>query len=116
MVPKGNGDFYLYLHGSVRTASNTKVGDEVEVEILLDEDYRGGPQHEMPTQLRTFLNTHKQARSNWDDLSPSRQKEVVRYLAAIKSDEVRQRNVDKTIQALSGEPIHFMGRDWREGR
>ena len=31
MMPIGDGSFYLYLHGEVRTASKTKVGDEVEV-------------------------------------------------------------------------------------
>ena len=31
MMPIGKGDFYLYLHGDVRSASNTKVGDTVRV-------------------------------------------------------------------------------------
>ena len=36
MMPAGNGDFYLYLHGDVRRASQTKVGDLVQVEIAFD--------------------------------------------------------------------------------
>ena len=43
MMPVGNGSFYLYLHGDVRRASGTKVGDSVRVDIIFDETYRKGP-------------------------------------------------------------------------
>ncbi len=45
MMPIGDGSFYLYLHGSVRKASNTKVGDKVSVEIEFDSEYQNGPMH-----------------------------------------------------------------------
>ena len=48
MMPAGNGSFYLYLHGDVRKASGTAVGDRVRVEIDFDTSYRNGPQHPMP--------------------------------------------------------------------
>src|SRR5882757_9374858 len=36
MMPVGNGSFYLYLHGGIRKASGTTVGDRVCVEIEFD--------------------------------------------------------------------------------
>jgi hypothetical protein len=36
MMPVGNGSFYLYLHGDIRKASRTEVGDRVRVEINFD--------------------------------------------------------------------------------
>ena len=33
MMPVGDGSFYLYLHGDIRKASGTAVGDRVRVEI-----------------------------------------------------------------------------------
>ena len=30
MMPVGNGSFYLYLHGEIRKASGTAVGDQPE--------------------------------------------------------------------------------------
>ena len=33
MMPDGNGNFYLYLHGNMRKASGTKVRDRVRVEM-----------------------------------------------------------------------------------
>lgn len=43
-----SGSFYLYLHGDVRKASTTKVGDRVHVEVSFDAEYRNGPMHPMP--------------------------------------------------------------------
>src|SRR5579884_2365164 len=43
MMPRGDGSFYLYLHGDVRKASQTKVGDEVKVKLSFDASYKSGP-------------------------------------------------------------------------
>ena len=48
MMPAGDGSFYLYLHGDIRKASGTAVGDRVRVEIEFDASYQNGPQHPMP--------------------------------------------------------------------
>jgi len=45
MMPAGDGSFHLNLHGDVRKASGTKVGDRVRVEVGFDARYRNGPQH-----------------------------------------------------------------------
>jgi len=43
MMPVGDGSFYLYLHGDVRKASGTKVGDHhVRVGVGFDARYRNG--------------------------------------------------------------------------
>lgn len=33
MVPTGRGSFYLYLHGDLRRASKTDVGDRLQIEL-----------------------------------------------------------------------------------
>ena len=40
MMPAGDGSFYLYLHGDIRKASGTAVGDRVRVEIDFDASYK----------------------------------------------------------------------------
>src|SRR5216683_8170358 len=52
MMPAGNGSFYLYLHGDIRKASRTAVGDRVRVDIDFDASYRNGLQHPMPGWFR----------------------------------------------------------------
>jgi ribosomal 50S subunit-associated protein YjgA (DUF615 family) len=49
-------------------------------------------------------------------LSPSRQKEVLRYFARLQSDAAKKRNLELILRALRGEEIHYMGRDWAAGK
>ena len=116
MMPVGNGDFYLYLHGDVREASHTKVGDRVDVTVSFDEAYKNGPQHPMPVWFSDALKLSPVAQQNWDNLSPSRQKEILRYFSWLKSDEAKQRNLEKALLILSGKPGRFMARDWNGGK
>jgi hypothetical protein len=115
MMPVGDGSFYLYLHGIVRKASATKVGDLVTVDVSFDTAYRSGPMQPMPSSLREALDKNPAAKENWDKLIPSRKKEILRYLASLKSPEARARNVERVIHVLSGKPARFMARSWKDG-
>lgn len=112
MMPAGDGSFYLYLDGVVRKASGTDVGDRVEVSIVFDAAYRSGPQHDMPPEFAVRLENDPAAKARWDGLSPSLQKEILRYLANLKSDAARQRNVERAMAVLGGAKDRFLARDW----
>jgi hypothetical protein len=114
LMPVGDGSFYLYLHGTVRKASNTKVGDTVTVELAFDPAYRNGPMHPMPPSFQRALNKNPRAKRAWTQLIPSRQKEILRYFAALKSTEARQRNLQRALHVLSGARARFMARSWNE--
>jgi hypothetical protein len=115
MMPVGNGDFYLYLHGDIRRASHTSVGDRVRIEINFDASYRNGPQHSMPVWFRQGLMATPQAKKNWLALSPSRKKEILRYFSRLRSPAARGRNLARALHVLSGTPARFMGRTWADG-
>ena len=115
MMPAGNGGFYLYLHGDVREASGTKVGDSVNVELRFDPTYRGGPAHPIPAALDAELRKNPNAKTAWDALTPSRRKEVLRYLANLKTPEARARNLARVMRVLSGKPERYMARTWKDG-
>jgi len=91
MMPVGDGRFYLYLHGDVRKASGTKMGDRVEIELGFDARYRNGPQHPMSSSFKAALRKNPKAVKNWEALIPSRKKDVLRYFARLKSPEARTR-------------------------
>jgi hypothetical protein len=116
MMPTGTGDFYLYLHNDIRHVSQTKVGDTVALKVWFDEEYRNGPLHPMPGWFRAALDQNQVATVNWGKLPPSRQKEVLRYFDGLKSDEAKQRNVERAIYVLEGNTGRFMGREWVDGR
>lgn len=112
MMPAGDGSFYLYLDGVIRRASGTDVGDMVTVSIAFNDAYRGGPQHDMLPEFASRLDGNPLAKSRWDGLPPSLKKEVVRYLADLKSDAARRRNVERAIRVLGGAKERFLARDW----
>jgi hypothetical protein len=112
MMPVGDGNFYLYLHGDVRTASHTKVGDRVTVDLSFDTKYQSGPTHPMPDWFRIALDANPRAKQTWDGLIPSRQKEVLRYFAHLSSPDAKQRNLKKAITAFTGGKDLFLGRTW----
>lgn len=116
MMPVGDGNFYLYLHGNVRKVSKTGVGDTVEIRVKFDPNYKNGPMHPMPDWFSIPLFKNAAAKKGWDALTPSRQKEILRYLAGLKSDEARERNIAKALHVLSGKPGRYMARDWKDGR
>ena len=115
-MPAGDGSFYLYLHGDVRKASQTGVGDEVTIDVWFDADYRGGPQHPMPDWFAAALEGNPTAKRNWDALIPSRQKEILRYFSWLKSQQAIDRNLEKALHVLSGGPGRFMARSWKDGK
>lgn len=115
LMPKGEGVFFLYLHGQVRKASSTEVGSRVLVEIAFDEKYQPGP-GPMPAYLKLALKANPKAASSYHALSQSRQKELVRYFLQLKGAETKARNLEKALRVLSGEPGRFMARDWKSGR
>lgn len=112
MMPVGDGDFYLYLAGQVRGPAKVEVGDRVEVSLAFDAEYSGGPQHDVPPALAAHLEQDAAIRARWEALTPSLRKEVLRYLAGLKSDAARQRNIDQAVRVLGGARERFMARDW----
>lgn len=114
LMPVGDGSFYLYLHGGVRKASKTKVGDTIAVELEFDDKYKSGPAHPMPPKFSAALNRNRNARQRWNDLTPSLQKEILRYLSRLKSPAAKVRNTRRAIHVLSGGQGRFLGRSWNE--
>ncbi len=115
LMPAGDGDFYLYMHGGMRAQAGVSVGSVVSVELAFDAGYRNGPQHPMPSWFSKALDENEKAKKNWKALTPSRKKEVLRYFAQLKSPEARARNLSKALHVLSGESGRFMARAWSNG-
>jgi Bacteriocin-protection, YdeI or OmpD-Associated/Domain of unknown function (DUF1905) len=115
MMPVGNGSFRLYLHGTVRKASGTGVGDRVQVEVQLNSAYKNGPQHAVPSWFRNALRKNNVANKNWEKLIPSRKKEILRYLASLKSAEALERNLQRALRVLGGAGERFLARPWNGG-
>jgi uncharacterized protein YdeI (YjbR/CyaY-like superfamily) len=49
------------------------------------------------------LSRNKMAKAAFENLMPSRQKEILRYLNSLKTESSLERNIEKVIQLLLGE-------------
>lgn len=101
------GKWRLYLNGVMRKAAGIDVGDMANVEIEFDPLERT---IEMHPKLASALKKNKQALETFESLSPSRKKEIVRYIGFLKSEESVDKNVKRAILFLTGQE-RFVGRD-----
>jgi Bacteriocin-protection, YdeI or OmpD-Associated/Domain of unknown function (DUF1905) len=115
LTPNGDGSFRLYLHGGMRASANVGVGDEVRIGLRVDDAYYSNPAHSMPPWFQAAIDKDSVAKENWLRLSSSQRKEVMRYLGALKSSEAQERNLQRALRVLRGEPGRFLGRDWVDG-
>jgi hypothetical protein len=101
-VVRYRGVWRLYLNTPMRQAANVDVGDQVTVGLQFDNTPRTVP---APREFELALSKNKQAKETFEQLVPSRQKEILRYLNSLKQPETLERNIEKVIGFLQGEPI-----------
>lgn len=101
------GAWRFYVNMAMLKDSPRRIGEEIEVEIVFDPEHRNIDIHPM---LRKALNDTPEAKKTFDGLSPSRQKEIIRYISQLKTEISIEKNVARAIQFLLGEE-RFIGRD-----
>lgn len=106
---KYSGKWRLYLNGPMRRAAGIDVGDIAKVEIDFDSKPREVPIH---PKFKKALQQNTKAKTAFNKLSPSRQKEIMKYINFLKSEESVDRNVARAIAHLvSAKP--FIGQEKR---
>ncbi|MDX2046145.1 MAG: YdeI/OmpD-associated family protein [Chitinophagaceae bacterium] len=106
---KYSGKWRLYLNTPMRKAAGIDVGDIAEVEIGFDPGERMVPLH---PKLEEAFRKNKKAKAAFDKLSLSRQKEIMKYINYLKTDESVNKNVQRAIKFLTGGE-KFIGQDKR---
>lgn len=101
------GHWRLYLNTPMRKRAGKDVGDIAAFEIEFDPEIREVEAH---PKLIEALQRNKEAREIFDQLAPYLQKEIVRYIANLKTEESVDRNITKAVQFLLGKE-RFIGRD-----
>jgi uncharacterized protein YdeI (YjbR/CyaY-like superfamily) len=104
---KYSGKWRLYLNGPMRKAAGKDVGDTIDMQIELDPKPRTTPVH---PKLKKAFKENPSAKKAFEKLSPSLQKEILRYINFLRSEESVDKNVQKAITHLtSNKP--FIGRE-----
>ena len=88
------GESMIGFSKAAREEAGVAPGDEVDVEIALDETPR---EVEVPPELAAALDGDPSARSAFDALAFTHRKEYARWVAEAKRPETRERRVAETL-------------------
>ncbi|WP_426187978.1 YdeI/OmpD-associated family protein [Microbacterium sp. TWP3-1-2b2] len=80
-----------------RAEADVEIGEEIEVTISVDTEERV---IEIPPALAEALDADPAVRAAFENLPPSRRKEMARQIAEAKAEETRARRLEKIIDSL----------------
>lgn len=96
----------LYINTTMLKNSPKRIGETIEVTIVFDRSDRTIKPH---PKLLEALKNNSAAKTKFDQLSPSMQKEIVRYISSLKTEESRTRNIERAVNFLLGKST-FIGK------
>jgi len=97
----------LYVNSTMLKKSPQRIGESLSVTVAFDTADRSV---QVPASLAKALKANKAAKKVFENLPTSRQKEIARYIANLKTKASVERNVAKAISFLLGK-TRFVGRD-----
>ncbi|WP_290791512.1 YdeI/OmpD-associated family protein [Flavihumibacter sp. UBA7668] len=106
---KFKGSWRLYINTVMLPKSPERIGERISITIQVD---KGDRTLEIHPGLLKALDKNKKAKAVFDKLTPSLQKEVNRYISALKTEESIGRNIELAIGFLLGKN-RFIGREPR---
>jgi hypothetical protein len=101
------GAWRLYVNTTMLKNSPKRIGETVSIEVEFDPISRNIKPH---PKLVLAFKENKEAKKIFDNLPPSRQNEIVRYISFLKTEESVIRNIKRAIDHLVGKD-RFVGRD-----
>lgn len=101
------GHWRLYINTTMLKNSPKRIGEVVEIIVAHDTADRTVKSH---PKFADALKDNKTALAAFEKLSPSRQKEINRYIANLKTEEAIEKNIIRAIGFLNGKG-RFVGRD-----
>jgi len=104
---KFSAKWRLYLNTPMRKAAKKDVGDTINIEIDFDTKERTTPMH---PKLKKAFKENPEAQNAFNKLPPSRQKEILKYINFLKSEETVDKNVKRAISHLM-DSKPFIGRE-----
>ena len=97
LMPVGDGTYLLGVLKAIQQAEGLKRGDTITVEVEIDTAPR---LIEPPSDLAKALARDKRAKSAWEKLSYTNQREMARSLEEAKKPETRERRLTAAVTKL----------------
>lgn len=93
LVPRGGGLHRLYLNGEIRKATRTDVESMIRVQLKLDKASRA---IRTPSDVASVLRARPLAMTAFRKATPSRRREILRWIVSAKRPETRQSRIRRT--------------------
>ena len=97
LVRMGSENHILIILKGIREQVGKTFGDEIKVSVEADVEERVAT---VPAELKRVFKSDKEAKSAFEKLSYSHQKEYVKWIEEAKKAETRARRVEQAIQLL----------------
>ena len=94
LVSRGKGSYRMAIHGDIRKKLRVDAGGVVEIAIQLDEESR---EPELPPALVLALRNAPKVQRRFRAITTALRRQIVRYLTAVKSQEVLERRVSRFV-------------------
>ena len=94
---KYRGAWRLYINGPMLKTSKSKVGDTADIEIEFDPTPRETP---VPEELEKALSKDAAALRAFETLTPSRRKDICRYIGSLSSKKAVEKNIQRVLEQL----------------
>ena len=91
------GAFMVGVNAENRMGAKVNGGDKIEVTIELDTQPR---EVDVPADFQKILNKNAEAKKKFATLSYSKQKELVAPITDAKTEETKQRRIEKALSIL----------------
>lgn len=98
IFPMGGGKHYMVVNKNVRAGAKAKGGEMVSIVMERDEEPRIITP---PADFARALKANKEARTMWEKLSYTHQKEHAQAIEEAKRPETRVRRIEKAIAQLA---------------
>lgn len=98
------GEWRLYVNLLILKNSPKRIGEVLEISIEYDDSDRSISIH---PKLDAAIKESSVAARNFENLTPSRRHELIRYINNLKTDASVERNIEKIIRHLHGETDFF---------
>jgi uncharacterized protein YdeI (YjbR/CyaY-like superfamily) len=89
----------LIILKGIREQIGKTFGDEIKVSVEVDVEERVA---DVPAELKRAFKSDKEAKSAFEKLSYTHQKEYVKWVNEAKKDETRQSRIAKTLEMKKG--------------
>lgn len=104
---KYKGLWRLYINTVMLQNAPQRIGENIHLTIEFDPTDRSIEPHHL---LIIALHKHAEAKAVFENLSKSKQQEIIRYISRLKTEEKVIHNVNRAINFLKGKE-RFLGRD-----